>query len=44
VFDTMVVAQEIRHGRPFEFVAFVGVVFNAGMHAIWLRMRKLQRG
>lgn len=44
VFDTMVVGQEIRHGRPFGFVTFAGIVFNVGMHAIWLRVRMLQRG
>jgi hypothetical protein len=38
VFDTMVVGQEIRHGRPFGFFTAAGIVFNAGMHAIWLRV------
>jgi len=44
VFDTMVVAQEIRHGRPFGFFTFAGIVFNAGMHAIWLNVHRVRRG
>lgn len=44
VFDTMVVGQEIRHGRPFGVFTAAGIIFNAGMHAIWLRVRLLQRG
>ncbi|UTI63772.1 DUF4267 domain-containing protein [Paraconexibacter antarcticus] len=43
VFDTMVVGQEIRHGRPFGMFTAAGIVFNAGMHAIWLRVRLLRR-
>lgn len=44
VFDTLVVGQEIRQGRPFGFFTFAGILFNAGMHAIWLNVRRLRRG
>jgi hypothetical protein len=40
--DTILVGKEIRHGRK-GFVTFAALVFNAGMHAIWIRVRKLQR-
>ena len=43
VFDSMVVCQEIRHGRPFGLFTAAGIIFNAGMHAIWLRVRVLLR-
>ena len=42
-FDTMVVGQEVRHGRPFGFFTFAGIVFNAGMHAIWLNVHRVRR-
>lgn len=43
VFDSMVVGQEIRQGRPFGFFTIAGIVFNLGMHAIWLRVHLLRR-
>jgi hypothetical protein len=43
VFDTMVVGQEIRQGRPFGFFTAAGIIFNAGMHAIWIRVHLLRR-
>jgi hypothetical protein len=43
VFDSMVVGQEIRQGRPFGLFTAAGIIFNAGMHAIWLRVRVLLR-
>lgn len=41
VCDTILVAQEIRHGRsPKSFVTFAAFVFNAGMHAIWIDVHR----
>jgi hypothetical protein len=43
IFDSMVVGQEIRHGRPFGLFTAAAIIFNAGMHAIWLHVRLLLR-
>ncbi|MEA2247506.1 MAG: hypothetical protein QOH46_2035 [Solirubrobacteraceae bacterium] len=43
VFDTVVWTQEIRHGRPFDFFTAAAIVFNAGMHAIWLNVYRRRR-
>ena len=42
--DTVLVAQEIRHGRsPKSFVTVAAFAFNAVMHAIWIRVHLLRR-
>ena len=42
--DTVLVAQEIRHGRaPTSFVAVAAAVFNAVMHAIWIGVHLRRR-
>lgn len=42
--DTVLVAQEIRHGRsPKSFAAIAAFVFNAVMHAIWIRVHLRRR-
>lgn len=39
--DTLLVAQEIRHGRsPRSFVTVAAFVFNAVMHAIWIDVHR----
>jgi hypothetical protein len=43
VFDTIVVGQEIRLGRPFGIFNVAGVAFNATMHVLWFRARRLMR-
>lgn len=45
VFDTILVGQEIRHGRPLSsFVTVAAIVFNAAMHGAWARVHLLRRG
>jgi hypothetical protein len=42
--DTILNAQEVRHGRsPKSFASIAAFVFNAGMHAIWIRVLLLRR-
>jgi hypothetical protein len=42
--DTILNAQEVRHGRsPTSFASIAAFVFNAGMHAIWIRVLLLRR-
>lgn len=45
VFDSILVGQEIRHGRPLgSFITIGAIVFNVAMHGAWLRVHTLQRG
>ena len=42
--DTILVAQEIKHGRsPKSFTAIAAFAFNAVMHAIWIRVHLRRR-
>jgi hypothetical protein len=42
--DSVLVAQEIRHGRsPRSFVTLAAFAFNGVMHAIWIRVHLLRR-
>lgn len=43
LFDAAVLAQEIRHGRPWGVFNVVGVAFNAVSHVVWARARRLTR-
>lgn len=44
VFDSMVVGQEIRQGRPFGMFTIAAVAFNGVMHAIWIKAHLIRRG
>lgn len=41
--DSILVAQEIRHGRK-GFVIPAALAFNGIMHAIWIRVLQLKKG
>mgnify|MGYP001350329991 CR=1 FL=1 len=42
--DTILNVQEVKHGRsPKSFASIAAFVFNAGMHAIWIRVLVLRR-
>lgn len=39
--DSVVLAQELRHGRRGDLFTIVGVAFNLLGHATWIRARRL---